>query len=344
MIVLILCIIPAIAGNAEEEKYLLRYGTQDVHIDYSVEEKSTLNLFADNLPLPGASVDIRDIQMRSVSIQYIEISGYDPNTDTMTMTYGMTPTPEMWLGYDFFKLPPVEDFLQELFALMNKPLSDSEMNIYQPGKILLEITPQGELMGFDMDLPQEPGMQDDMVMGMIENYATMLLEPDFPSDPIPVGDSWTQTIKLDQIPLAGLKPCVINYTLKDVTKTPCGKTFCNIGFELNWHQDLTQFNEYVLGEKFEYYEGKEFEVASFNPSVDVKIEGEYLMNLTAGYVVSVDANSEFVFALETGLKKTSGHNMDEIWKPRLEYSIYTQEHAVATAVCSGQSCDEEEGK
>jgi hypothetical protein len=113
---------------------------------------------------------------------------------------------------------------------------------------------------------------------------------------------------------------------------------------VTWHQDFTQFNEYVIGEKFEYYEGKEFKVASFVPSVDVKIQGEYLMNLTAGCIVSGDANSEFVIALETGLMKTSGHNNGEIWKPRLEYSIYTQQHAVASAACNGQDCDEEEGK
>jgi hypothetical protein len=345
LVVLIACVLPAIAGNAGEEKYLLRYGTQDVHIDYSVDEKATLNLFADNFPLPGASVDIKDIEMRSVSVQYIEISGYNAETDTMTMAYGLSPSPQMWLGYDFFKLPPVEDFVQEIFEMLGKPFSESDMmNIYQPGKIRLEITPQGELMGFDMDLPAEPGMQDDMVMSMIENYATMLFEPDYPSEPIPVGTSWTQKIKLDQIPLAGLKPCVVNYTLKKVDKTPCGKTFATIGFDVDWHQDFTQFNEYVIGEKFEYYEDKEFEVASFNPSIDVKVEGEYLMNLTAGYIVSGDANSEFVIALETGLMKTSGHNRGEVWKPRLEYSIFTQEHATATSACSGQSCDEEKEK
>ncbi|MFH1514471.1 MAG: hypothetical protein ABIG42_03330 [bacterium] len=306
-----------------KESYTLRLGTQDATYHYSMDERGTMNLVAEDFPLPGSSTEFRNIEMRSLSDMSIEISNYNRDLDQFDMTVLQEPG-IIRMGYDFFQLPPIETFMSELMDLIGEDIPGMDMST-NPQEITLQLTPRGKLIGLDMELPDEAKLQTGFIVGMVENYLKKIIEPTFPEDPVSIGDSWVQTIHLEEIPFAELPVMNAEYTLVGVDKRGKDGPVARISYEIDWHYDFAVFQNYVLGETFEYYDGKEFEIVSFSPYMDIIAEGTWEHNIESGYTVKCKSESEMVLGVEIELKKLSGRNKGEIWSPSIEFSVFNVE-------------------
>jgi hypothetical protein len=315
-----------LAGQAvpQDDTYLLRMGTQKCVAVYDDYMQTTLNLHASNLPLPGSEVDIRNLQFSQVNQQIFTTKSYDPETNTIEIVLKQVPV-TMRFGYDFFQLPPLEKFFKEFLTAMGENADEIKEGMFEANETTLHMTPQGEILGFDVELPEGSEMQAQMVLGMIENYIIQIMEPSLPENPIRVGEGWTQNINLDKIPFAGFSPVKVDYKLENVSVNEKGEKIAKVTFDCRWHQDVDALNQQVMGQKIPYYEDKEFEVSRFNLFINLKVDGSYEFNITDGYTVGGKSTMEFVIGANADLKKLQGHKKDEIWKPSFEYAVYASD-------------------
>ena len=320
----IICSILPLSQVDAKKTYTFRMGTQDASYEYFEDNKATMNFHASNLPLPGATFDLKNIEMHANGIQKITVSNYDSEADQMDWHISQEPG-IIRLGYDFFQLPPMDTFMEEFLHEIGAEMPPGQ-SPFEPSDVTLQMTSRGELLGFDVELPEDAGMQGQMVMGMIENYITQMIEPGFPEDPISVGDTWSQKINLDLIPFAQLSPLFIDHKFEGVENEK-GKDIGRVSFSCSWRQDINVFNDHIVGEKFEYYDQKEFEIVDFKLYIDIKSDGTFRFNITDGYTIKGRNESEIVMGARIDLKKLSGHNEGEIWSPAIEFSTYSLENA-----------------
>ncbi|MCD6217555.1 hypothetical protein J7L05_06815 [bacterium] len=303
-----------------KDSYKLRYGNHNSKLDYLMDETGTLNFHAENLPLPGATIDLRNIEMHTIMESWIECKRFDPELGYLEMIV-MQQMPTVRMGYEFFQLPPLDIFLHDILMATGEEIPDIE-DMAKPSAVTIKMTPRGKFLGMDMELPDEAGMQGQFVMGMYENYLKMITEPCFPEDAISVGDTWTQALLLDKIPFVKMPQMVCDYSLDGVRKDKNGMNIAKIGFNADWHWECTELDPFVVGETFEYFEDKEFEVVSVKPYFNLKFDGVYEHNIDGGFIVSGKSESEMILGVVIELKKLSGHNRGAIWSPRAEISMY----------------------
>lgn len=312
--------IMAIPQVDAKDSYKLRYGNHNAKIDYLMDERGTFNFHADNLPLPGATIDLRNIEMHTLMESSIKYKKIKSETEYIEMTV-LQQMPTVRVGYDFFQLPPMDVFLHEILMAAGEDTSDIE-NMTKPTPVTVMMTPRGKFLKMDIDLPDEAGMQAEFVMGMYQNYLKMIAEPAFPEEAVSVGDTWTQSLLLDQIPFVKMPQMEIEFSLDSIKKDKHGQDVAQIGFNADWHWDCNELDQFVVGETFEYFDEKEFEVVSVKVYFDMKLDGTYEHNIDGGFIVSGDSVSEIILGAVVEMEKLSGHNRGEIWAPRIEFAMY----------------------
>ena len=302
------------------DSYKLRYGNHNSKFNYLMDERGTLNFHAENLPLPGATIDLKNIEMHTLMESWIECKKHKSESEYIEMIV-LQQMPSVRMGYDFFQLPPMDIFIHEILAATGEDIPDIE-DMTKSTAVSIKMTPRGKFLDMDMDIPVEAGMQGEFIMGMYENYLKMITEPVFPEEAVSTGDTWTQALLLDKIPFVKMPPMICNYSLDRVKKDKNDMDVAQIGFNADWHWDCTELDPFVVGKTFEYYEDKEFEVVSVKIYFDMKIDGNYEHNIDGGFIVSGESVSEIVLGAVIDMKKLSGHNRGEIWSPRAEISMY----------------------
>lgn len=323
VIFLLLFITPA----RSDDGYTLRYSTEPAQRDFTSETRATINLHIDDFPLPGAYVDVRNIEIHSLDNRWERIVSYDKNNDCITMKYGGTP---VWtrLGYDFFQLPPTSELLEAIKEMSPKRDQFELIPLDSNQEITLKITPRGKLLGVDIEFPKEVERQVSMFMPIVINTISNMVDPPLPEKPVKVGESWQQKVKLDTIPKIKLPPLFINYTLMAVEKDDNGDLVGRIAFDLKWHYNLDLTSEIIKEHRnIQYWDNKELEIVKFIPSVDVKMDGSFKFNITKGFTSWRDSDSEMRFSADMALKKTSGHAKGEIWSPHADYFVVFHELA-----------------
>jgi len=309
-----------ISSASAEDTYTLKYTTEPGQFDYIVDSRATFNIHADDLPLPGAYIDIRNIELHTRENRWVKVESYDQATDCITMSLGGTPE---WIrfGYDFFQLPPMDELIKQL---KEENIMGDELDFIknpQSQVLTLKISPKGKFMGLDFNLPDEYTQEMSMFMPIVINTISNMIDPAFPDKAVKIGDSWSQNVKLDKIPVAGLPTLTVNYLLKDVEKNDQGDMIGNIQFDCKWHYDVKLPENIVQNEKIPYWKDKKFEIVSLRPSVDFNLDGNTRFNITKGMTVSCDYNTEIVIIADADLRKLTGHAKDKIWSPHAEYKV-----------------------